>query len=59
MDEMGNKTNVAYYFGNKCTKNCCNRPSLVQGIVENAVTCFLKDSVHFNESRVSVINSWI
>jgi len=37
---------MAYTLGNnKCTKNCCKRTILVQLIVENIVTCFLRHSV--------------
>ena len=40
---------MAYTLGNKCakivTKNCCKRTILVQLIVKNVVTCFLRHSV--------------
>jgi len=35
---------MAYTHGNKCAKNCCKRTILVQFIVEDVVTCFLKHS---------------
>jgi len=36
---------MAYNLGNKCAKNCCKRTCLVQLIVEDVVTCFLRHSV--------------
>jgi len=36
---------MAYTLGNKCVKNCCKRTILVQLVVENVVTCFLRISV--------------
>jgi len=36
---------MAYTLGNKCAKNCCKRAILVQLIVENVVTCFLRHSI--------------
>ena len=36
---------MAYNLGNKCAKNCCKRTCLVQLIVEDVVTCFLRHNV--------------
>jgi len=36
---------MAYILGNKFAKNCCKWTILVQLIVENVVTCFLRHSV--------------
>ena len=36
---------MAYTLGNKCAKNCCKRIILVQFIVEDVVTLFLRHSV--------------
>ena len=36
---------MAYTLGNECAKKCCKRTILVQLIVENVVTCFLRHSV--------------
>jgi len=48
---------MAYTLDNKCAKNCCKRTILVQLIVEDVVTCFLKHSVvgelnAFNNSQL-------
>jgi len=36
---------MVYTVGNKCAKNCCERTILVQLIIEDVVTCFLRHSV--------------
>ena len=42
---------MAYTLGNKCAKNCCKQTILVQLIVEDVVTCFLRHSlVSFNST---------
>jgi len=35
---------MAYTLDNKCAKNLCKRTVLVQVIIENVVTCFLRHS---------------
>ena len=37
---------MAYTLGSKCTKNLCKQTVLVQLIIENVVTCFLRHSVY-------------
>jgi len=37
---------MAYTLGNKCAKNLCKRTVLVQLIIENVVTCFLRHSAY-------------
>jgi len=39
---------MAYTLGNKCAKNCCKRKILVQLIVKDVVTCFLRHSVELS-----------
>ena len=36
---------MVYTLGDKCAKNCYKQTILVQLIVENVVTCFLRHSV--------------
>jgi len=36
---------MAYTLGNKCAKNLCKLAVLVQLIIKNVVTCFLRHSV--------------
>jgi len=42
---------MAYTIGNKCAKTCCKLTILVQLIVEDVVTCFLKHSVDIRFSN--------
>ena len=42
---------------NKCTKNCCKRTILVQVIVKDVVTCFLRHSVESNPAEVLITES--
>jgi len=41
---------MAYTLGNKCAKNLCKRTVLVQLIIENVVTCFLRHSIDHSRS---------
>jgi len=47
---------MAYTLGNKCAKNCCKRTILVQHIVEDVVTCFLRHSVYDIKERVQSVS---
>ena len=43
---------MAYTLGNKRTIDCCKRTILVQLIVEDVVTCFLRHSVLYLLAKV-------
>jgi len=42
---------MAYTLGNKCAKDFCKRTVLLQLIIENVVTCFLKHRVVLSASN--------
>jgi len=42
---------MAYTLGNKCAKNCCEWTILVQLVVEDVVTCFLRQNVQYYKNH--------
>jgi len=43
---------MAYTLGSKCAKNLCKRIVILQLIIKNVVTCFLKHSAYTTQIKL-------